>query len=72
MLLLSLFVFAGCAGDSDEPVAPIHKPVELPKTAKIIKDHKNNWVEFELEGKRFLFYKGSVSAGGPMALTQIQ
>jgi len=44
----------------------------LPAGAILISDRGNGWIEFELEGKRFLFYKSYYGFQGFAAITQIQ
>ena len=65
IVIVLSFAILGCEVSSDDSGS-------LPKNATVVRNHGNGWVEFQLEGNTYLFYRGSAGYKGYMALTQIR
>jgi len=65
IILITLLICACETGQS-------HKASALPVGAINVVDKGNNWVEFTLDGKRFLYHKSTGSYSGYECITQIK
>lgn len=73
LILLVLFL-VGCGSGSGNIMYEVDVDASdlIPLNADLIRDHGNGWVEFELEGNRYLFRHLKSAGRGYSAVTQIR
>lgn len=75
VLVIGVLLF-GCTAKSTiglrVSISSVNAEAWLPMNAEVITEHGNGWIEFELEGNRFLYRHVKSGYAGYEALTQIK